>query len=213
MPDHAVDAAGEQHRLGHRSGEERHLAVERAGGAPADRSAASAEPVDDLAALDRDARGEGAPQLEQHERHIGRLPLAAAALVRDRQRRGADLVRGAQVDPVELPMARHRVEMDHAGGEPERHARRVEPARERPQPADAAGLAGRRQEREPKLLVADVARPGGAAGRTPRARPPDRSVPRPATRPAAVAGPRGARPSARSRRGRAGRHPGRRRRR
>ena len=77
VPHHRGHAALEQRRLGHLAGQEGHLAVERAGGPPADRAARPAETVDDLPARDREARGERAAQLEQHQRDAsGRHPAA-----------------------------------------------------------------------------------------------------------------------------------------
>jgi hypothetical protein len=41
-------------------------------------------------------------------------------MILDRERRGAHFVGGAEIDPVDLAMRRHGVEVDHARGEDDR---------------------------------------------------------------------------------------------
>ena len=137
----------------------------------------SADAVDDLAALDRDPRGERAAQLEQHERHVVRRAARAGAWSAIASAAAQSLSAVPRSTRLSLRCARHGVEMDDAGGEHDRQARRARVHARAP---------GARRCRRPRRaapgtragdLVADVRGRARAAGRSPRARPPDRAVP------------------------------------
>ena len=77
----------------------------------------SAQPIDDLALLDRDGRGERAAQLEVNERDVGDIAASAHREVVHGERRRADLVRRSHVHAVHLTVLRYRGEMYDAGRE------------------------------------------------------------------------------------------------
>src|SRR3989449_943310 len=93
-------SAGEQHRLRHAAREERALAVQRPRRAEPQRTRGTADAVHDLAASDRDHGGEGAAQLEQHERYLGDRSRATFGLLGDGERRPAHPVRRAPVHTI-----------------------------------------------------------------------------------------------------------------
>ena len=188
---HGGDAALEEHRLVDGAGEVGHLAVERTGGLPADRSAAAADAVDDLAVLHRDRRGEGAAELEQHEGRLTRHDRPRrSAWSWIAERGGAELVGRTEVDPVDLAMLRDGIEVNDAGQQDQGQPGVRERAGEQAEAADAALFTLPRQEREPEIVIAGLGGRGAAACRSPRGRPPGRArrvIERSAAKPAGSA--------------------------
>jgi hypothetical protein len=124
--------AAEEQTLRHRSGEVRHLAIERTGGAQPDRSGGPAQSVHDAAIFDRDRRRERSAQFEQDQRDVTREASAAFGLLVDGERNGADLVRRPHVDAIHFPVRWHRLEMNDARREHDRERGLPERAHQRP---------------------------------------------------------------------------------
>ena len=132
--------AREQRRLPHPAEGVCDLAVERAERPIAQAAGAAADPVDDSAAIDGQRGREEAAQLEEHEGGLLRGEAEATALVPDAERGDAQLVGGAHVDAVHLPVSRDRVEVDDGRQEDGRETAGAHQLDHRPESADALRL-------------------------------------------------------------------------
>ena len=91
-----------QRRLGHLARQERHLAVERAGGAPSDRAAVPPRPSTIWPRSTATPAVNAPPSSSRTSDTSAGVAPRRLALIRDRQRRRAHLVGGAHVHSVEL---------------------------------------------------------------------------------------------------------------
>src|SRR3989440_363410 len=114
--------------------------------------------VDDPASRHGDGGGEGAAQLEQHERRGGEWASPSPRLLHHRERDGAHFVGRAHVDPIHLAVCRYGGEMDYAGCEHHRQRGARQDPQQGGEPGDAAWLPRRRQQGEPQIAVGGVAR-------------------------------------------------------
>ena len=167
-----LDPPANRSRFDHLPGQERHLSVQTTGGAPSDRSAGPATPSTTWPSSTATPAVNAPPSSSRISETSSECPPGGRAGPQIASAVAAELVRRAQIHPVELPVPRHGVEMRstpgmYTTGSPDAPST----TREAADAPDAAGLAGRRQERQTKILVASPPRPGEAAVRTPRARP------------------------------------------